>query len=194
MREMIKLFVVVALFSAVAGGLLATVYGATAERREQQELKYVKGPAVDMIMEGCTNTPLDDRFKLTDGDRDMNFFIGEFDGKRDTVAFEVFGKGFGGDIGVMVAVNIDSDEIVGIGVTTHSESPGVGSRAQTEPSFAAQFKGMSLKDSFQVKADGGDIDALSGATITSRGVCSALENFIDIYERMKDEIVKNMQG
>jgi electron transport complex protein RnfG len=193
MREMIRLFVVVAVFSAVAGGLLATVWGATAERREQQELKYVKGPAVDMIMEGCANTPLDDRFKLTDGDREINFFIGEFDSKRDTVAFEVFGKGFSGDIGVMVGVNIEKDEIIGIGVTTHSESPGIGSRAQTDPAFGAQFKGMSVKDSFQVKADGGDIDALSGATITSRGVCSALEDFIEIYDRLKDEIINNMQ-
>jgi electron transport complex protein RnfG len=193
MREMIKLFVVVTIFSAVSGGLLSTVKSATQERIELQELTYVRGPAINQILAGCSNQPLEDRFKLNDGERDIDFFIGEFDGKRNTVAFEVFGNGFGGSIGVMVAVNIDSDGIVGIGVTTHSESPGIGSRAQTDPSFAAQFKGMSLKDTFKVKADGGDIDALSGATITSRGVCSAIENFVEIYGRLKDEIIKNMQ-
>ena len=193
MREMIRLFVVVAIFSAVAGGLLATVRGATKERIEIQQLTFVKGPTIDQILEGCSNKPLDDRFKIKDGDKEIDFFVGEFDGNRNTVAFEVFGKGFGGDIGVMVAVNLESDEIVGIGVTTHSETPGLGSRAKSDPSFSAQFKGMSLKDPFKVKADGGEIDAVSGATITSRGVCAALSDSADIYTRLKDEILKKVQ-
>ena len=194
MREMIKLFVIVAVFSAVAGGLLATVKGATQERIEIQQLKFVKGPAIEQIFKGCTNNPLDDRFKLKDGTREIDFFIGEFGGKRNAVAFEVFGKGFGGDIGVMVAVNVESDDLVGIGVTTHSETPGLGSRAKTEASFSTQFKGISMKEgSFKIKDDGGDIDALSGATVTSRGVCSAVMDSSDIYSRLKDEILKNIQ-
>jgi electron transport complex protein RnfG len=194
MREMIRLFVVVALFSAVAGGLLATVRGATQERIELQQLTFVKGPTIDRIMEGCTNKPLDDRFKIKDGEKERDFFVGEFDGKRNTVAFEVFGKGFGGDIGVMVAVNVENDEIVGIGVTTHSETPGLGARAKTDLSFSDQFKGMSLKDPFKVKSDGGNIDALSGATVTSRGVCAAVTEASDIYKSLKDKIMKNIKA
>jgi electron transport complex protein RnfG len=187
---MIKLFLVVAIFSAVAGGLLATVRNATKERIEYQELEFVKGPAIKKILEGCSNNPLNDRFKLTDGDIERDFFIGEFDGKRNTIAFETFGKGYGGDIGVIVAIDLDSDEIVGIGVTTHSETPGLGSRAQTDLSFSEQFRGMSIKEPFKVKVDGGNIDALSGATLTSRGVCSAIMTSSEIYSRMKNEILK----
>jgi electron transport complex protein RnfG len=193
MREMVRLFVAVAVFSTVAGGLLSTVKIVTQERIEIQELTFVKGPTISKIMEGCSNNPLDDRFKLKDGEREIDFFIGEFDGKRDIVAFETYGKGFGGDIGVMVAVNIENDEIVDIGVTTHSESPGIGSRAQTDPSFSEQFKGMSIEDTFMVKADDGEIDALSGATVTSRGVCAAVMEASDTYKRLKDEIAKNMK-
>ena len=50
--------------------------------------------------------------------------------KRNTVAFESSGGGFGGDIGVIVAVNVETDEIVGIAVTTHTETPGVGIQDQ----------------------------------------------------------------
>jgi len=153
MRDMIKLFVVVALFSAVSGGVLATIRTGTMERIENQQLQFVKGPTIEQIMEGCSNDPLHDRFKIMDGKIERDIFIGEFDGKRDTVAFEVFGKGFGGKIGVMVAVNLETDEIVGIGVTTHSETPGLGSRAKSDPSFAEQFKEKSINDPFMVSAD-----------------------------------------
>lgn len=194
MRDLVKLFVVVALFSAIAGGLLAKVKEATAEKIEIQQLTFVKGPTIDQILEGCSNKPLEDRFKIEDGDRSIDFFVGEFDGVRNTVAFETFGKGFSGDIGVMVAVNLDTDEIVGIGLTTHSETPGVGSKAKTDPGFADQFTGQAITEAFNVKADGGSVDAVSGATITSRGVCTAVVASADIYSRFKDEILKNIQG
>ena len=194
MRDMIKLFVVVALFSMVAGGLLAGIKVATEDRIELQQLTYVKGPALEQILAGCTNKPLDDRFKIKDGEEEIDFFVAEFDGKRSTVAFEAVGTGFGGDIGVMVAVNLDSDEIVGIGVTTHSETPGLGSRAKTDPSFSKQFQGLSINDSVKVKSDGGNIDAISGATITSQGVCAAIMASADIYKRLKNEILKNIKA
>jgi Na+-translocating ferredoxin:NAD+ oxidoreductase subunit G len=193
MREMLKLFVVVALFSTIAGGLLATVNGATKKRIELQELTFVKGPAIDQILAGCTNKPLDDRFKLKEGDINIDFFVGEFNGKKNTVAFEVFGKGSQGDIGVMVGVNLDTDKIVGVGITTSSETPGLGSRAK-DPAFTEQFKGMSLTNPIKIKSDGGDVDALSGATITSRGVCAALSKASEIYTQLKDQIISKAQA
>lgn len=192
MREMISLFIAVFLFSSVSGGLLAFVKKGTQEQIEYQQVKFVKGPAIQKILDGCTNDPLNDRFKLADGAVERSFFIGEFDGKKNTVAFETFGKGFGGDIGVIVAVNVESDEVVGIGVTTHSETPGVGSKAKDDEDFSDQFKGMSIKDPFKVKSDGGRVDAISGATVSSRGVCGAVTESSSVYLRLKDEIVKKL--
>lgn len=194
MRDMIKLFVAVALFSVVAGGLLASVREVTKDRIEIQQLTFVKGPALNQILEGCTNNPLNDRFKLTENGKVIDFFVAEFNGKKNTVAFETYGNGYGGDIGVMVAVNLDTDEIVGIGVTTHSETPGVGARAKTDPTFAAQFKGLSINDPFKVRSDGGQLDAISGATITSRGVCQAVTAASEIYKQLKSEILNNIQA
>lgn len=192
MREMINLFIAVLLFSTVSGGLLAYVRNATQDRITDQQLTFVKGPAIKQILEGCSNEPITDRFVLTDGEEERIFFVGEFDGKRNTVAFESSGGGFGGEIGVIVAVNVETDDIVGVAVTTHSETPGLGSRAKDDPSFAGQFKGLPIKDPFSVKPDGGQIDAVSGATVTSRGVCGAVSASSAVYFRLKDELVKKL--
>ena len=194
MREMIRLLVVIAVFSAVSGGLLAAIQSGTKERIEYQQLKFVKGPAIQQILEGCSNDPLVDRFKLPDGKEERSFFVGVFDGKANTVALETFGKGFGGDIGVIVAVNVENDEIVGIGVTTHSETPGLGSRVKTELGFSEQFKGLPIKETFKVKADGGQIDAVSGATVSSRGVVGAVVESGVIYMRLKTDIMDKVKA
>jgi electron transport complex protein RnfG len=193
MRDMIKLFLVVAIFSAVSGGLLSLVRSATQDSIETNKLNYVKGPVVRTILSGCTNDPVKDIFKLKVDEEEMVFFVGVFDGNANTVAFEGFGKGYGGDIGVIAAINTENDKIVGIGVTTHSETPGLGARAKTDKAFVEQFKGLSINDPFKVRGDGGDIDALSGATITSRGVCTAIMGISEAYKRLKPEIVEKTE-
>ncbi len=193
MREMLKLFLAVTIFSAVSGGLLSVVKSSTKERIEYQQLKFVKGPTLKEIMKGCQNDPIVDRFKLRYGKEYKTVFVGIFDGKPKAVALEGFGKGFGGDIGVMVGIDVEKDRIIGIGVTTHHETPGVGSRAKTDPSFRAQFKGLPIDKPFKVKADGGQIDAITGATVSSRGVCQAVNNAVEIYKKLKPEILKNLK-
>lgn len=185
--------VVLTLLCTFSGGLLAAIRGGTKERIEYQQLKFVKGPAIKAILEGSSNDPIVDRFKIKDGEIERSFFVGVFDGKASAVAFESFGKGFGGDIGLMVGVNIEDDNIIGAGVTTHNETPGVGSRAKTDPGFAAQFKGLSIKDTFKVKTDDGQIDAVSGATITSRGVTVAATEAGKIYKKLKPQIAEKLK-
>jgi len=194
MREMIRLFLVVTLFSAFSGGLLAAVRTGTQERIEYQQLKFVKGPTIKTIMKGCLNDPLVDRFKIVDRDKERSFFVGVFDGKPSVVALESSGKGFGGKIGVIVAIRLDNDQIVGIGVTTHSETPGLGSRTKTDPDFSAQFRGLPINNVFKVKADGGQIDAVSGATISSRGVCAAVNASVEAYKRLKSQILEKVKA
>jgi len=194
MRDMFKLFIVIVIFSAISGGVLASVRNATKDRIEYQQLVFVKGPAINLIMEGCTNDPLQDRFKIKDQDKERDFFVGEFDGKKNVVAFETYGKGFGGDIGVITAIDVDTDKIIGVAVTTHSETPGVGSKAKTDPEFGAQFKGQPITDIFKVKADGGKIDSVSGATISSRGVAGAVAQSGEIYKRLKNDLKNKLKA
>ena len=193
MREMIRLFVVIFIFSALSGILLTVLYTGTEARIEYQELKFIKGPAIKQIMEGASNNPLETRFKLKDGTEEREFYVGIFDGNPNVVAFETFGKGFDGDVGVITAINTDDDTILGIGVTTNKETPGVGKRIETDVPFREQFNGLSLEKPIKLKKDGGQIDAISGASFSSAGVAGAVESAEEIYKRMKPEILQKLK-
>ncbi len=192
MREMISMVVVLTVLSAVSGGMLAGVKMGTKTRIENQVLKFQKAPAIKAILKDVTNDPLKDRFKIKDKDQEVTFFLGKHDGKPEDIAFETHGKGHEGPIGLMVAIDINSDKIVGVRVTTTTETPGMGTRANGDSPFAAQFAGKPLTTVFKVKTDGGDIDAISGATVTSQGICVAATQAKEIYMRLKPEIKKKI--
>jgi electron transport complex protein RnfG len=193
MREIIRMIVVLAILTTFSGGLLAAIRSGTKEKIENQQLQFVKGPAIKAILEGASNDPITDRFKIKDGDVERNFFVGVYNGKANAVALESFGKGYGGDVGVMVGINVDDGKLLGAGVTTHAETPGMGAKAKEDPKFVSQFKGMPVQDSYKVTKDGGKIDAMSGATITSRAVASAVTDAVDIYQRLKPQITEKMK-
>lgn len=189
MKEMINMIVVLTVLCVISGGSLAFFKDLTVADIENNQLKFIKGPAVAEILTGAANDPIKDRFKITTEGTSRNFFVGVMNGKPRAVAFESSGKGFGGDVNIMVGVDLDTDKILGIGVTTHSETPGMGSRAKTDPTFASQFKGQALEQVFKVKQDGGQVDALSGATITSRAVSSGVTAAGTVYKELKPQIV-----
>jgi len=193
MGEMIKMVMVLTLLSAFSGGVLAALKDGTKERIENQELSLVKGPAVTAILEGATNDPVADRFKMSVGEQEKTFFAGIFDGKAKTVAFEVSGSGYGDKIGVMIGIDVETDKMVGLGVTTHKETPGLGGNAKDDPKWAKQFRDKALDKTFAVTNDGGDINALSGATITSRAVCDAANDAVKLYEKIKPELIAKLK-
>ncbi len=194
MNEMVKMVVVLTVLSCVSGGSLAFLRQNTAQQIEYQQLKFVKGPAILSILKGITNNPIENRFKIKDGNVERSFYVGVAGGQPKYVAFESSGGGFGGPVGLMIGVDLTTDKILGVGVTTHSETPGVGARAKTDPDFVAQFSGRPFKGEFKVTADGGQIDALSGATVTSRGVCAGVTEAIKVYERLKEQIKAKAQA
>jgi len=193
MRELLKMVVVLTFLAVLSGGLLSGLRNATAARIEVQQLKFVKGPAIKAILKGVSNDPIKDRFAIKDGETERKVFVGKFDDKANTVVLESFGKGYGGDIGLMVAINMEDDTIVGAGVTTHSETPGLGATAKDDPGFVSQFKGLPIEETFKVTNDGGKVNALSGATITSRAVCAAATEAGGIYQRMKPQLTDKLK-
>ncbi len=194
MGEMIKMIVVLTFLSSFSGGLLAYVKENTEERIENQVLKFVKGPTLKSLFKDAENDPLSDRFTIDRDKQMMTFFVAKIDGKTQTVAFETSGKGYGGDVGLMVAVDVATDKIYGVGVTTHSETAGLGSMAKDDPNFAAQFIGQPILETIQVTGDGGKINALSGATITSRAVCAAATRASATYKSLKPEIEEKLKS
>lgn len=84
--------------------------------------------------------------------------------------FEVASSGFGGTVDMMVGVAADKT-CSGVAIITHAETSGLGANA-TKADWRAQFVGLS--GTVGVTKDGGDINAITGSTITSRAVCRAV--------------------
>jgi electron transport complex protein RnfG len=194
-REIIKMIVVLSVLSVVSGGLLAAINNQTKERAQLQLIKYIKGPALKKIFQEASNDPITSRFEIKEGKTTRNIFVGVIDGEPRGVAFEMFGKGgYGGYVGLMVGVDVKDDKLIGVAVTSHSETPGMGARAETDTKFTGQFKGLPVKEEpFKVRQDGGTIDALSGATLTSRAVCLATTEAAQTYEQIKPQLEEKLK-
>lgn len=114
------------------------------------------------------------------------------DGSKKYV-IPVYGAGLWGPIWGFVALDADGNTIYGTNFSHESETPGLGARI-TEPQFQDQFKGkkiykegelknVSVMKKGQTPTDGSDyVDAISGATITSRGVGTMMLNGMAPYD------------
>ncbi|MBN2480240.1 MAG: RnfABCDGE type electron transport complex subunit G [Bacteroidales bacterium] len=88
-------------------------------------------------------------------------------------------NGFGGRIELMAGFLPDGT-IYGVSVLQHKETPGLGTK-MTDPGFREQFIGKNPGNfSLQVKKDGGMVDAITAATISSRAYCDALQRAYNI--------------
>lgn len=90
-------------------------------------------------------------------------------------AVQVKPSGFDGQIDMMVGIDKDGN-ILGISIISHTETAGLGAVAAAEnakgEAFRDQFIGMS--GSVGVTKDGGEVDAVTGATVTSRAICDGV--------------------
>lgn len=86
-------------------------------------------------------------------------------------AFIAIGKGYGGDINILVGLE-DETTIKGITIISHTETPGLGTRI-AESSFTDKFMGLSIED-VALSREGGQIDAITSSTISSTAVIDAV--------------------
>jgi len=189
MREMIKMIVVLSVICLAAGLLLGTVKQVTLNRIEEQVLICVQGPALKNVLKNFDNNPITERkkFKVDQTDTQVIVFPAISKGCLTGVAIEGFGKGYGGDIGVMVGFDLKKDELTGINITTMKETPGVGTSISKDD-FTEQFFGHPVSN-LALKSQKGDIDAVSGATFSSKGAVAAVQKSVNIYTTIKPEIL-----
>ena len=75
----------------------------------------------------------------------------------------------GVNLTMIVGINADGT-VAGAKVTSHAETPGLGAKSQADPNWITQFAGQTADGQLKVAKDGGTINAITGATITSRAV------------------------
>jgi len=107
-------------------------------------------------------------------------FKGINSGKTTGFVFTVSPKGYGGPIDVTVGIGIDG-AVTGVKLGENKETPGLGTKAAEAP-FITQYTGKNIQKSFELVKKppaGNQIQAISGATISSRAVNSAVQAAAD---------------
>jgi len=188
MPDIAKYMITLTLICIVAAVVLAGVYAITKEpiaiSERQEKLKAIK-----IVLPPFNNEPDKEEEKITVKDRetevekDIYFYPGKNKtGELVGVAIQTVSKtGYGGDIALMIGANMKG-EIQGLYILNYAETPGLGSKIDEEW-FKKQFVGKSAsKDKLSVKKDGGDIDSITGATISSRAVAYAVEEGLEVFK------------
>lgn len=171
--------VVLSGISLVMAAALGFVYNTTKGPIELANQKKVVDAIAKVVPEGFDNDPVKERYAVfADGDS-VYFYPAKKGTELLGTAVETFTeKGFSGHIALMVGFLPDGT-IYKSEVLDQKETPGLGT-LMLEPKFKGQFEGKDPK-SFKlvVKKDGGDVDAITAATISSRAYCDAIQRAID---------------
>lgn len=164
------------LISALASTLLSYVYKLTKDPIDLAN-KQKKIDALSMVIPEFDNSPLEETFKVkSDGDS-LVCYIGKKGGEIIGFAVETYTNiGFSGYISVMVGFKPDGT-IYNTVVLQHAETPGLGDKMDKEKSeWSNQFNDKNPSDFIlKVKKDGGSVDAITAATISSRAYCDAVK-------------------
>ena len=171
----------------LAGVLLAAVHKVTEEPIAQAKLAE-KSEALKQVLPECDNDPMEDTVVVTEDGTDWTFYVARngslFAGAAVIVTTP---EGYGGDITLMVGINAD-DQVQAIAILDQKETPGLGANIKTDV-FRARFVGRHIEQTgWGVTKDGGEIDGLTAATISSRAVVDAVQSGIGIYLKHKDRI------
>ena len=95
-------------------------------------------------------------------------------------ALEVLPGGFDNTITMMVGIDNEGN-VLGISIVSHTETAGLGAVAAANTSAGEAFRGqfVGTSGSVAVTKDGGELDAITGATITSRAICAGVNAALD---------------
>lgn len=131
-----------------------------------------------------------DEFKLktlrVKEDGKVEYYSANKDGSVTAFIFITSAKGYGGDVSVMTAVDLEGNILAVDILDVSGETPGLGQNAAKE-SFYSQFAGK--KNEITVVKNGadedsGEINAVTGATISSKAVTSAVNKALEYYEAL----------
>jgi len=204
-------FFVLGLFLAVTGlisGLLLAVFsGIVKEPIAAAELRNTN-KALEQILPPFDNQPSQDKYEI-DG---ITFLGAVRDGKLVALAASGAKKGYAGPVRALVGLELDG-KIRAILITKQNETPGLGANVcarkfkktifnlfDKRPEglapnpFLDQFDGMAAKKdvTWKVKKDGGDIEYVTGATVTSRAITALTDEIAQCFLAHRGEIIAKL--
>ncbi len=208
MGKIIKDALILFAITLVAGVLLGVVYEVTknpiAEQNELAKQKAYKAVMSEAESFEKVDYSIENAQKLVNeagfsADEVSEVVAGVKGGKIiGFVVTVVAGDGYAGDIKFSVGVSTEG-KVLGTSILSIGETPGLGMRAQQDPSFLAQFKDK-IVEKFTVVKDGtgssadDKIDAIGGSTITSNAMTNGINAALVVYKDLVDSKVKTEGG
>jgi electron transport complex protein RnfG len=183
LKNMVVVLVLVAL---ITGGLLAYVNQVTAGPIKAQADKALSD-GIKVVMGGKDiKVAANDTIKRIIDNKSFTFVVHKVNDMNGTslgAAVESTTQGFGGDLKILVGFDVKGD-VLGYTILQSSETPGLGQKAGDwfQKTGKGSIIGMNpSKDNMTVKKDGGDVDAITASTITSRAFLKAINQGYQAY-------------
>jgi electron transport complex protein RnfG len=186
-RLIVRYVVVLTVICTVAAATLATVYEVTKDPIAASRAAVVREaiatvlPPFDTVVEAA-------EARAALGGEGPDIYPAYKDGRLIGAAVKVTDpKGYGGDVTLMVGVTAEG-AVHAIRVLAHKETPGLGSK-MGEEKFAGQLRGAQPgPDGLRVAKDGGTIQAISGATISSRAALGCVNAAVAAFRAAADKL------
>ncbi len=170
MKNILKIALILTLVTAISAGVLAWVNSNTTkviEAREEEELLAM----LEEFFPQATGADVEE----IDGDK----FTVAKDDNDNVVGVLVEARtrqGYAGDIRYRLVINSEG-EIIGIDITEHSETPGLGAKIDEDP-YKNSIIGLTVED--PIKA-GTDVDMIGGATVSADAVANSVRATMDKF-------------
>ncbi len=177
----INMVLALLIVTLISSSVLGYVYELTKEPIAQAKLNK-KLNAIKAVVPAFNNNPDSVKYEIpVTGGEPVMAYPAKMDGVLVGTAIESYTMaGFSGLVKIMVGLKPDGS-INGISVLEHKETPGLGTH-MGDDWFLGQFKDKNPASfSVKVKKDGGDVDAITAATISSRAFCDAVTRAYDAF-------------
>lgn len=189
MREIVKLGLILLVICTIAAFALAMTNASTIEQiiaqRNLANEQARKGVLPDAdSFEAINDTDLEQI--INNNDKIVEVYAGYKNNSVIGYAIKALPQGYGGAVEVMTGIDIDGN-VTGVRIGNHQETPGLGANAAL-PSFYSQYNGKSAEKEISVvkspPTQDNEIQAISGATITSDAVTTGVNYAINAYNNI----------
>ena len=196
MREYLRLMIVLAVISGIAAGTLALVDSFTNPKIEAFKAQSEASAYQQVLPEADSFTEDTELMKAITKKPEFSFVqnvkIGTKQGTKVGWVCKVASPGYSSNIVMLIGINTDG-KLGKVKVLDQKESPGLGTNV-TDPGFIEQtaIAKANVGQELKVTKDGGEVQAITGATISSRAVLRGVNQVFDFYslQQGQDSAVK----
>jgi len=194
LKSILKPTLTLFLVCLIVTGALSVTYNITKDTISAREALEAENGRKNVLPEADTYRKIENIEELQEKSTRLELVKEAYEGLKggnvEGYVFSVVSKGYGGDIKIMVGIDKDM-KITGIKVLSHSETPGLGSKATNEK-FLSQMIGIVPKEKLKVvktkRTKSEEIDTVTSATITSEAVVKAVQAAVDMAAVLKSGV------